>query len=66
MPVPVVAVTRGSIRQTIAVSGDVQAKDQVTVLPKSSGRVQRVTVDVGSAVHAGDTLALNKGEEAML
>src|ERR1700736_2318575 len=55
--VPAVAVGRGEIQQTIAYSGDVRAREQITVLPKASGRVQRVLVDVGTPVHAGDVLA---------
>ena len=55
--VPAVAVQRGEIQQTIAYSGDVRAREQITVLPKASGRVQSVLVDVGTPVHAGDVLA---------
>jgi RND family efflux transporter MFP subunit len=51
------AAERGDIQQTLAYSGDVRAREQITVLPKASGRVQRVLVDVGSPVHAGDVLA---------
>jgi multidrug efflux pump subunit AcrA (membrane-fusion protein) len=32
-------------------------KEQITVLPKATGRVQCVLVDVGDAVHTGDLLA---------
>jgi RND family efflux transporter MFP subunit len=55
--VPAAAVTRGDIQQTLSLSGDVRAKDQITVLPKASGRVEQVLVDVGTSVHAGDTIA---------
>src|SRR5207248_3024742 len=51
------AVQRGDIQQTLTYSGDVRAKDQITVLPKASGRVQNVLVDIGTSVHAGDVLA---------
>jgi HlyD family secretion protein len=37
-------------------SGSVQAKQQVTIVPKVSGRVLKVNVDVGSLVKAGDVL----------
>jgi HlyD family secretion protein len=57
IPVPAAAVQRGDIQQTLAYSGDVRARDQITVLPKASGRVQRVLVDIGSAVHTGDVIA---------
>jgi RND family efflux transporter MFP subunit len=55
--VPATAAERGEIQQTLSLSGDVRAQDQITVLPKASGRVEDVLVDVGSAVHAGDTIA---------
>src|SRR2546423_1792270 len=55
--VPAAAAQRGEIRQTLTYSGDVRARDQITVLPKASGRVQRVLVDLGSSVHAGDVVA---------
>src|SRR5919199_1194517 len=57
LAVPAAAAQTGEIRQTLSYSGDVRAKEQITVLPKASGRVQRVLVDVGSPVHAGDLLA---------
>src|SRR5438552_14915627 len=55
--VPAASAQRGDIQQTVAYSGDVRAREQITVLPKASGRVQRVLVDLGSQVHAGDVLA---------
>ena len=54
--VPAVTVHRGAIQQVVAASGEVRAKGQIGVLPKVTGRVQVVTVDVGSAVKAGDVL----------
>src|SRR5439155_16976098 len=55
--VPAATAQRGQIQQTVAYTGDVRAREQITVLPKASGRVQRVLVDIGSPVHAGDVLA---------
>src|SRR6195256_3848738 len=55
--VPAAAAQRGEIQQTVAYSGDVRAREQITVLPKASGRVQSVLVDIGTPVHAGDVLA---------
>ncbi len=58
-PVPVTAqpVQRGDIQQALPYSGDIRAKSQITVLPKASGRVEKILVDVGSKVQAGDTIA---------
>ena len=55
--VPAATAQHGDIQQTLTYSGDVRAKDQITVLPKASGRVQQVLVDIGSSVHAGDVVA---------
>jgi RND family efflux transporter MFP subunit len=55
--VPAAAVQLGDIQQTLSLSGDVRAQNQITVLPKASGRVQQVLVDAGSPVHAGDVIA---------
>src|SRR5258708_25836407 len=57
LTVPAASAQRGDIQQTVAYTGDVRAREQITVLPKASGRVQRVLVDIGSPVHAGDVLA---------
>jgi RND family efflux transporter MFP subunit len=57
LPVRTAPVQRAAIAQTVPMSGEVRAKGQVSVVPKASGRVQHVYVDVGSAVNAGDALA---------
>ena len=54
---PAAPAQRGDIQQTLSYSGNVQAKDQITVLPKATGRVEQVLVDIGSPVHAGDVIA---------
>ena len=55
-PVQVAKVQRGTIQQVVAISGEVRAKGQIAVMPKATGRVQRIMVDAGSVVKAGDTL----------
>jgi HlyD family secretion protein len=57
IPIPAATVERGDIQQTLSYSGNVRAKDQITVLPKATGRVEQVLVDVGSTVRAGDVVA---------
>src|SRR5881275_317797 len=54
---PAAAAQRGDIQQTVAYSGDVRAREQITFLPKASGRVKSVLVDLGSPVKAGDVIA---------
>jgi RND family efflux transporter MFP subunit len=61
--VPATAVTadyahRADIQQTLAYSGDIRAKSQINVLPKGTGRVDQLLVDVDSQVKAGDTIAV--------
>jgi len=70
-PVPAAPVTaqtasRGVIQQTLSYSGDIRAREQVSVLPKNSGRVERMLVDVGSKVKAGDTIATLEQESAQI
>ncbi len=48
---------RGDIQEALTYSGDVRAKSQISILPKASGRVERILVDAGSRVEAGDMLA---------
>jgi RND family efflux transporter MFP subunit len=57
LPVAAVAVTRGDIHTSLTYAGDLRAPDQVTVGTKANGRVERVMVDIGSRVRAGDLLA---------
>jgi RND family efflux transporter MFP subunit len=49
---------RGDIQQALAYTGDIHAKSQFDVLPKSTGRVEKLLVDVGSQVKEGDTIAI--------
>ncbi len=56
IPVSAAPVERGDIQQSLAYSGDIRASGQITVFAKGSGRVERVLVDVGSRVSAGDKL----------
>ncbi|MDO8670100.1 MAG: efflux RND transporter periplasmic adaptor subunit [Dehalococcoidia bacterium] len=54
--VSVDTVRRGSLSSGLSFSGNVQARQQVNLVPKVSGRVTRLAVDVGSVVKTGDTL----------
>ncbi|MGE5620543.1 MAG: efflux RND transporter periplasmic adaptor subunit [Sphingomonadaceae bacterium] len=47
----------GQIATSLAYTAEVKATSQVTVLPKASGRIERMLVDVGSPVRQGDPLA---------
>lgn len=49
--------TRGSISASLSYSGDARAVSSVSVLPKGAGRIEKLLVDVGSRVKAGETIA---------
>lgn len=55
--VEVKAVTRGGISEVLTYSGGLQAKDTVNVVPKVSGEIKELLVDVGSQVKKGDVIA---------
>jgi multidrug efflux pump subunit AcrA (membrane-fusion protein) len=48
--------TLGSIRETVAFSGEVAAGSEVQVMPKAGGRIIRVTAAVGQEVRKGELL----------
>ncbi len=56
--VDVTAVKRSDVASTLNYSGSVQADTQVNVLPKISARIDKLDVDVGSVVKAGDVIAV--------
>ncbi|MBI4319670.1 MAG: efflux RND transporter periplasmic adaptor subunit [Chloroflexi bacterium] len=57
VPVNVAAVTQGSISSVLSYAGSIQARAQVNVVPRTAGRLDKVRVDVGSPVKAGDIIA---------
>jgi RND family efflux transporter MFP subunit len=56
--VAVAAVQRGGISQLLSVAGQFQPYQVVDVHAKVSGYVQRINVDIGDRVRAGQTLAV--------
>ncbi len=57
MNISAATVQRGDIQQTLDLSGDIRATQQVNVAPKASGRLEQVLVDSGASVKAGDVIA---------
>ncbi len=55
--VQVAQVERGLIRKTVRYVGSVEAYDSVTVLPKVTGILESMEVDIGDSVSKGDLLA---------
>lgn len=49
-------VTRGDIAQTVSVTGDIKADDQVDLAFKNSGRLRTINVDTGDFVKKGQLL----------
>lgn len=54
--VSVATVATGPIRSVLSYSGGIQAKNQVNIVPKATGRIEKIMVDVGDSVKAGDPL----------
>lgn len=50
------AVQRGGLSSELTYSGNVQARQRVSIVPKVSGRVTKMAVEQGSAVNQGDVL----------
>jgi RND family efflux transporter MFP subunit len=55
--VSVQPVGQTTLASTLSYAGNIQARASVNVLPQATGRVNRLAVDVGSSVRAGDLLA---------
>ncbi len=49
--------SEGKVVAGLSYTGDVKAVSQVSVLPKATGRIEKLLVDVGSRVKQGDVLA---------
>jgi RND family efflux transporter MFP subunit len=66
MPLIDVAVSRatiGTIESALEISGTLAARSRVGVKPKLPGRLERVLVDIGDRVNAGQVIAtLDRGE----
>lgn len=54
---PTVAVDHGTVEQTVLATGAVEAMKLVSVGAQVSGRIEKLTVDVGDHVEAGDLIA---------
>jgi RND family efflux transporter MFP subunit len=57
VPVRVVFPETGNIRRTLDLSGYVESESMVTVLPKISGSLMSLSVDMGDRVEAGEVIA---------
>lgn len=55
--VAVMPVEKTTITETLTYTGDVKALSNVDVVPKQSGRIVKMAVDVGSRVKQGDVIA---------
>lgn len=57
VPVEVAAVETGDIAQVFNYTGNLEAKDELKVMPGAAGRVEAVLVEVGDHVNVGDPIA---------
>ncbi|MCC7123329.1 MAG: efflux RND transporter periplasmic adaptor subunit [Acidobacteria bacterium] len=55
--VPTVTATEGPIESTLEISGTLAPRTRVPVMPRVPGTLERVLVDLGDAVSAGQTIA---------
>ncbi|MCI0488445.1 MAG: efflux RND transporter periplasmic adaptor subunit [Blastocatellia bacterium] len=56
-------VSRGTLAETITLTGPLRAKEQVDVNPKVSGRIVQMKVDTGQVVKEGSLIALIEDAE---
>lgn len=59
-PVEVATTQTGPIAQVLTYAGDLQARDNVSVVPGATGRIESVLVAAGDEVKAGTPLAIIK------
>ena len=57
IPITSALVVQGNIAATLVYSGNVQARSTVNVVPKITGRVERLYVDIGDEVRQGEVIA---------
>jgi len=57
IPITTALVSQGNIAATLVYSGNVQSRSQVNVVPKITGRVERLYVDIGDEVRQGEVIA---------
>jgi HlyD family secretion protein len=55
--VAVAPASKTTIVQTLTATGSVQALSEISVIPKQAGRIEKMPVDVGTRVKAGDVIA---------
>ena len=58
VPVEVAAIETGSIALILDYAGNLQAKKEVSVVPKVAGEIETVLVEVGDEIKKGDPLAI--------
>jgi len=56
-PVEIATVEKGDIALIYAYAGNLQSKDEISIMPAAAGRVESVLVEVGDEVKAGDPIA---------
>lgn len=64
VPVETIKVSRTDLKHTLNTTGEIIAGADVNVMPKVSGRVQKVMVKVGDEVHQGQVLLQLEGNDA--
>ncbi len=66
VPVLLAHPSRGAVERGISYSGTLEPREIVTLTPKTSGRIERISVKEGDTVKRGQVLVLMEGDVARL
>ncbi len=61
--VSVITAQAGHLEASLSISGSLSARSRVAVTPKATGRLERVLVDIGDRVRAGQVVAIQDTRE---
>lgn len=63
VPVEVVKVVKGDLKEIISYTGDIEAKERIEVYPRVSGKIIKKNVVEGDRIKKGETIALIDRDE---
>ena len=63
VPVEVVKVIKGDLKETVSYTGDIEAKERIEVYPRVSGKIIKKKVVEGDRIRKGQTIALIDRDE---
>jgi multidrug efflux pump subunit AcrA (membrane-fusion protein) len=63
VPVEVVKIAKGDLKETVSYTGDIEAKERIEVYPRVSGKIIKKKVVEGDRIKKGQTIALIDRDE---